>query len=222
MPRLIAPIEKFGTATINNTLHGRSVYRSEDVRGHNVFKGWSTWASNGHRGVGDGLDIGGQGWRTPVVAVCDSVQTYFANDMSNLEVVYLEGGGITAVYAHVNAAYEGTGKHWEQGETIGVLRGDLSAPHLHFELWVDGAIIAAQTPEGLRAKMLGLFAQLPVPSSELLVIGPDGQVVDCDPELVGGVTRVDIAPVAAACGFVAHWRPDQPQGPRVYLKPKES
>jgi len=56
------------------------------------------------------------------------------------------------------------------------------------------------------------------PSGELLVIGPDGQVVDCDPELVGGVTRVDIVPVAAACGFVAHWRPDPPQGPRVYLK----
>lgn len=170
--RLIPPIEKFDSATVNNTLHGRSVYRSEDVPGHNVFKGWSTWASNGHKGVGDGLDIGGQGWRTPVVAVCDGVQTYFANDMTKLEVLYLEGDGIVAVYAHVNAVYEGTGKHWKQGDTIGVLRGDLNSPHVHFELWVDGAVLADQTPERLRAKMLGLFGEQ-TPSAYTLV-GLDG------------------------------------------------
>jgi len=62
----------------------------------------------------------------------------------------------------------------------------------------------------------------PEPSKELLVIGSDGQVVDCEPRIANGVTRVDITPVAAACGFVAHWRPDQPQGPRIYLKPKEA
>ncbi|HUU23630.1 MAG TPA: hypothetical protein VM389_13945, partial [Phycisphaerae bacterium] len=81
MSRIIAPIADFSTAQINATLHGRSVYRSEDVPGHNVFKGYSTWGANGHRGVGDGLDICGQGWRTPVVAAFDGVQTVFNNDM---------------------------------------------------------------------------------------------------------------------------------------------
>jgi murein DD-endopeptidase MepM/ murein hydrolase activator NlpD len=169
--RLVPPIEGFATETINTTLHGRSVYRSQDVPGHNVFKGWETWANNGHVGVGDGLDVEGVGWRTPVVAVCDGVQTVFRNDMTKLEVVYIEGDGVVAVYAHINAAYEGTGKRWKQGETIGVLRGDLNWPHVHFELWLDGKAVSDPTPEGLRAKMLGLFAP---PSPEYTLVGLDG------------------------------------------------
>ena len=222
MSRLIAPIANFATATINNTLHGRTVYRSEDVPAHNVFKGWSTWLTNGHRGVGDGLDIGGQGWRTPVVAVCDGVQSYFANDMTKLEVLYLEGDGIVAVYAHVNAVFEGTGKRWRQGETIGVLRGDLNWAHLHWELWVDGAVIAAQTPEALRAKMLGLFAQAPAPDDDLQVVlirepGQPGEIVACRPAFENNITRGDVAVLAAAFGYKASYDPDNANGPRVYL-----
>lgn len=158
MGRLIAPIDHFETARINNTLHGRSIHHYGNREGHNVFKGWTTWLNNGHVGVGDALDVAGQGWRTPVVAVCDGVQSVFRNDMTKLEVIYLEGDGVVAVYAHINARFEGEGKRWERGDTIGVVRGDLTAPHVHFELWLDGRAVTAPTPEELRAEMLSLFA----------------------------------------------------------------
>lgn len=221
MPRLIPPIADFDAQSINSTLHGRSVYRSEDVPGHNVFCGWDRWRTNGHRGVGDALDIAGQGWRTPIVAVCDGVQTIFHNDTTKLEVVYLEGNGIVAVYAHINAAFEGTGKHWRQGETIGVLRGDLSAPHIHFELWIDGKVVADQTPERLRVKMLALFAE--ERSGELMVIYPPDAgaagIVKCHPEIVDGITRVDLTAVCDRLGFEAVYRDDQN---KVYILHKEA
>ena len=203
MPRLIAPIEKFATAGINNSLHGRSVYRSEDTDGHDVFKGWNTWRTNGHRGIGDALDIAGQGWRTPVVAVCDGVQTVFRNDTTKLEVVYIEGSGITAVYAHINAVYEGTGKHWKQGETIGIVRGDLKWPHLHLELWVDGAVVADQTPERLRAKMLAVFASEPEPKYTL--VGVDGTVYPGPWMGKDGHGYCAIATAAEAAGVNVTW-----------------
>ena len=214
MPRVIAPIENFATAAINTSLHGRSVYRSEDTDGHDVFKGWDTWRTNGHRGIGDALDIGGLGWRTPVVAVCDGVQTVFRNDTSKLEVVYIEGGGVIAVYAHVNARFEATGVAVKQGDVLGVVRGDLSWPHLHFELWVDGAVVAAQTPEALRAKMLGLFA-VEAETDVKVIYPPDAGaagVVPCAPELVNGKLRGNLAEFAGALGFEVVWNAAQRKG----------
>ncbi len=178
MTGLIAPIERFGTARINNTLHGRSVYRDENVSGHNVFKGWTEWAQNGHVGVGAGLDVMGQGRRTPVVAICDCTQTRFRNDMTKLEVLYIEAPGVVAVYAHINARFEGTGKRWKQGETIGVVRGDLNDPHLHFELWLDGRSIASPTPEELRARMLAEFGVTETTPVKVITHGTEDVVAE--------------------------------------------
>jgi len=178
MPKLVAPIERFATARVNRTLHGRSVYRDSNVPGHNVFRGWSTWAQNGHTGVGAGLDIMGQGWRTPVVAICDCTQTLWRNDATKLEVIYIEAPGVVAVYAHINARHEGTGKRWRKGETIGVVRGDLGDPHLHFELWLDGKAVAAPSPEKLRALMLAEFGAAETTPVQVITHGTDDVIAE--------------------------------------------
>lgn len=158
MPKLIAPTTDFATARINRTLHGRSVYHSGNRAGHNVFKGWTTWMQNGNRGVGAGLDVGGVGWDTPILAICDGTITQWRNDMSKLEVIYLEAPGVTAVYAHINYELEVKGKQVRQGQRLGVIRGDLNWPHVHFELWLNGRAVAAPTPGQLRDLMLTKFA----------------------------------------------------------------
>ena len=159
MRKLIAPIEDFDSARINNTLHGRSVYKSADDQGHNVFKGWSTWQDNGRKGVGAGLDVGGKGWKTPIMAICDGMITRWVNDMKKLEVIYFEAPGVVAVYAHVNYTPElPVGTYVKQGQPLGVVRGDLNWPHLHFELWLNRRAVAAPSPIQLRALMLTKFA----------------------------------------------------------------
>lgn len=162
---LTAPVDDFDGRRVNRTLHGRSVYRNENVTGHNVFKGWSTWKSNGHRGVGDGLDVYGLGWDTPVVAVCDGRITSWRNDTSKLEVVYLEAPGVVAVYAHIDyrPKPERFPRAVSRGEMLGVMRGDLNDPHLHFELWLDGKALAAPTATQLRELMSVRFTEAPTP-----------------------------------------------------------
>jgi hypothetical protein len=158
--KLTSPIDNLLLRRVNNTLHGRSVYRSEDVPGHNVFRGYSTWEGNGHKGVGDGLDLFAVA-KTPVYAIGDCTQTLWRNDASRLEVIYLEGSNWIAVYAHINAAHEGTGIQLKSGDIVGYIRGDLSDPHLHFELWVDGKAVSAPTAKILQTKVAA-FVQAPI------------------------------------------------------------
>lgn len=53
MAALLSPMPSLDLRRLrlNRTLHGRSVYRPQDVPGHNVVKGYST------PGVGDALDL---------------------------------------------------------------------------------------------------------------------------------------------------------------------
>jgi murein DD-endopeptidase MepM/ murein hydrolase activator NlpD len=154
--KLHVPIDGFDSSRINQTLHGRSVYRTEDVTGHNVFKGYNT------PGEGDALDIAGTGWKSPVYAVCDGAITRWQFDAKRLEVIYFEGISdgdyITAVYAHINRDESiKLSAPVPRGTKLGVVRGDLSDPHLHFELWVNGMSVAAPRPEALRDKMVALM-----------------------------------------------------------------
>lgn len=148
MARVRCPFADWPTR-INATLHGRSVYRPVDVPGHNVFKGYSTWETNGHDGVGDAVDLFAPG-RTAVLAMHDGAITEWRNDASRLEVVYLEGGGLITVYAHVNfnEAYR-VGAKLSAGDPIARVRGDLTDPHLHLEVWADGKAISGRTPAAL-------------------------------------------------------------------------
>jgi murein DD-endopeptidase MepM/ murein hydrolase activator NlpD len=150
------PISDFEDLPVNNTLHGRSVYRPYDVPGHNVFKGYSTWQDNGHRGVGDSLDLFCKG-RTPVYAIEDCEQIRHSNDESRLEVIYLQGANSLAVYAHINAEYTGIGRNYSKGDVVGLVRSDLNEPHLHFELWYDGKAVSGETPRQLHSKMYKWF-----------------------------------------------------------------
>jgi murein DD-endopeptidase MepM/ murein hydrolase activator NlpD len=154
---MLSPISDLKKRRINKTLHGRSVYRPRDVPGHNVFLGYSTWAANGHVGVGDGLDLFAVGG-APVYAPFDGVQTRWLHDATRLEVIYLErADGATAVLAHVNAKHEGTGIKVQAGEIVGWVRKDLSDPHLHFELRMPGPKpLTGKTPAQMKKALLAL------------------------------------------------------------------
>lgn len=145
--RLHPPISQFATRRTNRTLHGRSVYHPGDLPGHNVFKGYS------RPGTGDAVDLF-CGAKTPVYAVADGVVTRWQNDATKKEVVYVEGRGVTTVYAHIDF-YQGfrVGGPISEGETVGRVRADLNDPHLHFELWVNGESVSAPDPERLQTEM---------------------------------------------------------------------
>jgi len=206
MPDLLPPIEHFSMLTVNSgSPHGRSIPYPYDLPGHNVFKGWSTWAnSRPRKAVGDALDLFAPAG-TPVIAIADLTQTEWRNDTQKTEVIYLEGGGITAVYAHINATHEGTGIPIKAGEVVGHLRGDLNHPHLHWELWLDGAAVTAATPDRLQAKMWGLF-EVP-PADRFHLVGIDGEPRQGAPVWMGdnGHGYGGLAAIAEACGCDVAW-----------------
>lgn len=147
---MVEPIKDFKNRVINATLHGRSVYRHEHVENHNIFKGYTT------PGTGDALDIYAPAG-TAVYALDDCTQTTWSNDTTKKEVIYLTGSNWVAVYAHIDASYEGVGIKIKRGAVVGHLRGDLSNPHLHFELWINGKSISGSTPQILQDKMKQIF-----------------------------------------------------------------
>ena len=153
------PIKGFAILRTNKTLHGRSVYRPSDVPGHNVFMGYSS------PGTGDALDLAARGG-TEVFALCKGKLTQWYNDATKKEVIYFEGSGVIAVYAHINRAESvPMYKTVAEGTRLGWLRHDLNDPHLHFELRLNGVTLAAKTPKGLQTKMAALFqpaATIPV------------------------------------------------------------
>jgi hypothetical protein len=172
MSKYVEPIGDMSSRRTNVTLHGRSVHRPENVSGHNVFKGYSTWAENGHHGVGDGVDLFAEAG-TEVYAIADGVQTKWQGDATRKEVIYLEGEDWLAVYAHINAAKEGTNLKVAKGELVGKVRSDLSDPHVHFELWLGGSAVHARTSGGLRDTMrakLCLTSVVPQPGDPRLIV----------------------------------------------------
>jgi murein DD-endopeptidase MepM/ murein hydrolase activator NlpD len=148
----------FRIARVNNTLHGRSVHRSVDVPGHNVFRGYTTWANNNHVGVGDGVDLFGLA-KTEVYAISDGKVIEHRNDVTKSEVIYIQGSNWIAVYAHIDATVT-VGDQVKEGQIVGKLRGDLRDPHLHFDLWVNDESIHDRTPAGLRGKMADILDNL--------------------------------------------------------------
>jgi murein DD-endopeptidase MepM/ murein hydrolase activator NlpD len=149
---MLTPISKLKERRVNSTLHGRSIPRPVDVPGHNVFKGFGTWAQSG-KAVGDAVDLFAPAG-TPVVAPFDGVQAIWSNAGSKLEVVYLvRADGATAVLAHIEATHRRRGVPVKAGEVVGHVRGDLKDPHLHYELWMGGKAVSAATPAKLRQKI---------------------------------------------------------------------
>jgi murein DD-endopeptidase MepM/ murein hydrolase activator NlpD len=127
----------------NKTLHGRSVYRRDDVPGHNVVKGYST------PGTGDGLDVFLR-VGTPIYAMHAGKVTRIADPGGRLSAVYVEGSGILSIYAHIRLKW--WVKLWgkiKEGQLLGWVDRKLKDPHLHLEVHVRGKALAAQTPDEL-------------------------------------------------------------------------
>jgi murein DD-endopeptidase MepM/ murein hydrolase activator NlpD len=89
-----------------------------------------------HRGVDFSVPTG-----TEVHAMADA-QVRFAGTMTGFgNVVWLDhGGSILSVYAHLSVIHVAEGAFVRRGDIIGEsgATGDVTAPHLHFEVWRGG------------------------------------------------------------------------------------
>jgi len=92
-----------------------------------------------HRGVDLDVPTG-----TPVRAMAEA-RVRFAGVMSGFgNVVWLDhGGGTLSVYAHLSEIRVQAGARVGPGYTIGLsgATGDVTAPHLHFEVWRWGRAV---------------------------------------------------------------------------------
>jgi len=86
-----------------------------------------------HRGVDFSVPTG-----TPIQAMADA-NVRFAGVMSGFgNVVWLDhGGSILTVYAHLSRIDVGESQFVRRGQVLGLsgATGDVTAPHLHFEIW---------------------------------------------------------------------------------------
>ena len=86
-----------------------------------------------HRGVDFSVPTG-----TPIQAMADAY-VRFAGVMSGFgNVVWLDhGGSILTVYAHLSRIDVGESQYVRRGDVVGLsgATGDVTAPHLHFEVW---------------------------------------------------------------------------------------
>ena len=86
-----------------------------------------------HRGVDLDVPTG-----TPVAAMAEA-RVSFAGAMARFgNVVWLDhGGGVLTVYAHLSEIRVRAGARIAPGEILGLsgASGDVSGPHLHFEVW---------------------------------------------------------------------------------------
>jgi hypothetical protein len=165
------PISDFMGRAVNVTLHGSSRSRNADVPGHNVFHGYGDTPP-----TGDAVDLFGKAF-TPVFAIADGRVTQHNAGGSIKEHIYVEGvadgKSYLAVYAHILSPL-GPGDLVSAGQQVGKLR-DLvpSGPHLHFELWINGASITGSTPGEIRSHM-GLAMGLIEDSPSVILARPHG------------------------------------------------
>ena len=86
-----------------------------------------------HRGIDFGVPTG-----TPIAAMADA-RVRFAGVMSGFgNVVWLDHGmGLLSVYAHLSEIRVREGEQVRRGALIGLsgASGQVTAPHLHFEVW---------------------------------------------------------------------------------------
>ena len=131
----------------NSTLHGRSVYRKRDVRGHNVVKGYS------RPGTGDALDIFVPAG-TPVRAMHSGHITRIVQPLGRLGCVYVEAKDVITIYAHLHIReLVKVGDEVEEGQLLGWVGRILNDPHLHLEVWIKGKALAERTPRALAEKI---------------------------------------------------------------------
>lgn len=139
---------------LNKTLHGRSVHRPEDVPHHNVVKGYND------PGTGDAVDFFSDAGT--LVQCCHDGKVVAARSIPGAGfVVYVSGGAhghlVTTVYCHLSGKGRvAFGKVLHMGDKIGYVSRELSDPHLHFEVWVDGIAFSGTRPDVLSGRVLYL------------------------------------------------------------------
>jgi murein DD-endopeptidase MepM/ murein hydrolase activator NlpD len=155
MAGLLSPIPSLDLRRlrVNKTLHGRSVYRPDDVPGHNVIHGYL------HPGTGDALDLFCPAG-TPVRAMHDGRVSRIVDRTGKLGCVYLVSTRWLTVYAHLHVREElRVGDLLDAGTLIGWVGRLVNDPHLHLEVWQRDDrwhAISAPTPAQLRQKIIGL------------------------------------------------------------------
>lgn len=94
---------------------------------------WSGWLPEVHRGVDLAVPTG-----TPVQTMAPGT-VRFAGTMSGYgTVVWMDHGGeVLSVYAHLSELHVRTGQRIEAGMVLGLsgASGNVTGPHLHFEIW---------------------------------------------------------------------------------------
>ena len=142
---------------LNNTLHGRSVYRRTDVPGHNVDKGYN------HPGSGDALDVFlTKG--TPIHSPIAGTVVRMCRPSGKLDDCWIEGESeghqVTIVLAHLHyKPWVYLGADLQRGLIIGFVADEVNDPHVHMEIWIDGEAVTARTPVALAKKFDALFAR---------------------------------------------------------------
>lgn len=88
-----------------------------------------------HKGIDIAIPTG-----TPLYAVANGVVTASYYSSSYGEVIFIDHGGITTVYAHASRRMAQVGQTVSQGQVIALSgnTGDSTGPHLHFEVIVGG------------------------------------------------------------------------------------
>lgn len=145
---------KIGKLPVNQTLHGRSIFRHRHVAGHCVVHGYYD------PGTGDAVDLFVPAG-VPVYAMHGGRVTRIAERGGVLACLYVEGkaGRHTAlsVYAHLHIK-DGirVGTTVDRGEVIGWVGRKVKHPHLHLEAWIDGAPISDPKPRDFAKRIAEL------------------------------------------------------------------
>lgn len=149
---MTSPLKDYGgllSRRLNRTLHGRSVYRRQDVPGHNVVHGYN------NPGTGDAVDFFGPKGE-PVYAAHDGTIRRIADPGGKLSCLYINGNHVLTVYAHVSIKPGlRLGSLVKEGQVIGWIGKRLRDPHLHFECWLNGKALTGRTPGEVARKMAG-------------------------------------------------------------------
>jgi len=105
--------------------------------------GWRIHPIWGDRRFHSGVDLAaGQG--TPIYAIASgTVTTATYGDAYGYNVSISHGGGYGSMYAHMTNYTVSPGQYVSQGEVIGYVgsTGWSTGPHLHFEIYVNGATV---------------------------------------------------------------------------------
>ena len=94
---------------------------------------WSGWLPDVHRGVDFGVPVG-----TPVRTMAPGTVRFSGTMRGYGTVVWVDHGGeVLTVYAHLSESRVRTGQRVESRQLLGLsgATGDVTGPHLHFEVW---------------------------------------------------------------------------------------